>query len=409
MLLLGIETSCDDTATAIVRDGRTVLANVSTNQDAFHAKFGGIVPEIASRQHLALLSAAVADALERAELSLPMLDGIAVTAGPGLVGSLVIGVASAKALAYASGKPLYAVNHLHGHIFAPFLGRDIEPAYPLLALLVSGGHSQLVHVDSPTHMRIVARTRDDAAGEAFDKTARLLDLPFPGGPEIDRLARDGDATAIAFPRHRAENGNLDMSFSGIKTAVKYFLDTDAGNAARPADVAASFQAAVVDVLVDRLDRVAQLAPYRMAVLSGGVAANSALAAAFAAWGERTGVPAYAPERRYCTDNAAMIAAAADRQGATVLADARTLRSCSPPPPSDEPIQWLASARREGIGDLRRPNFHRNPSPQIAAACPVEAVGNSQVGSCLLLQAVEVANHPSPMAGVGDRLNWVARE
>ena len=324
MLLLGIETSCDDTATAIVRDGRTVLANVSTNQDAFHAKFGGIVPEIASRQHLALLSAAVADALERAELSLPMLDGIAVTAGPGLVGSLVIGVASAKALAYASGKPLYAVNHLHGHIFAPFLGRDIEPAYPLLALLVSGGHSQLVHVDSPTHMRIVARTRDDAAGEAFDKTARLLDLPFPGGPEIDRLARDGDATAIAFPRHRAEKGNLDMSFSGIKTAVKYFLETGAGKAARPADVAASFQAAVVDVLVDRLDRVAQLAPYRMAVLSGGVAANSALAAAFAAWGERTGVPAYAPERRYCTDNAAMIAAAADRQGAAVLADARTL-------------------------------------------------------------------------------------
>jgi N6-L-threonylcarbamoyladenine synthase len=324
MLLLGIETSCDDTATAIVRDGRTVLANVSTNQDAFHAKFGGIVPEIASRQHLALLSAAVADALERAELSLPMLDGIAVTAGPGLVGSLVIGVASAKALAYASGKPLYAVNHLHGHIFAPFLGRDVEPEYPLLALLVSGGHSQLVHVDGPTHMRIVARTRDDAAGEAFDKTARLLDLPFPGGPEIDRLARDGDATAIAFPRHRAEKGNLDMSFSGIKTAVKYFLETEAGKSARPADVAASFQAAVVDVLVDRLARVAQLAPYRMAVLSGGVAANSALAAAFAAWGERSRVPAYAPERRYCTDNAAMIAAAADRQGATALADARTL-------------------------------------------------------------------------------------
>jgi N6-L-threonylcarbamoyladenine synthase len=324
MLLLGIETSCDDTATAIVRDGRTVLANVSTNQDAFHAKFGGIVPEIASRQHLALLSAAVADALERAELSLSMIDGIAVTAGPGLVGSLVIGVASAKALAYASGKPLYAVNHLHGHIFAPFLGREVEPEYPLLALLVSGGHSQLVHVDGPTQMRIVARTRDDAAGEAFDKTARLLDLPFPGGPEIDRLAREGDASAIAFPRHRAEKGSLDMSFSGIKTAVKYFLETDAGKAARPADVAASFQAAVVDVLVDRLDRVARLAPYRMAVLSGGVAANSALAAAFAAWGERTGVPAYAPERRYCTDNAAMIAAAADRQGATVLSDARTL-------------------------------------------------------------------------------------
>jgi N6-L-threonylcarbamoyladenine synthase len=324
MLLLGIETSCDDTATAVVRDGRTVLANVSTNQDAFHAKFGGIVPEIASRQHLALLSAAVEDALERADVSLALLDGIAVTAGPGLVGSLVIGVASAKALAFASGKPLYAVNHLHGHIFAPFIESGVEPEYPFLALLVSGGHSQLVHVASPLDMRIVARTRDDAAGEAFDKTARLLGLPFPGGPAIDKLARDGDPSAIAFPRHRAEKGALDMSFSGIKTAVKYFLESDAGRAARPADVAASFQAAVVDVLIDRLDRAARLEPYRAAVLSGGVAANSALQAAFAAWSARTGIPGHAPALRFCTDNAAMIAAAADRQGDAVLADAKTL-------------------------------------------------------------------------------------
>ncbi|MBD5657298.1 MAG: tRNA (adenosine(37)-N6)-threonylcarbamoyltransferase complex transferase subunit TsaD, partial [Candidatus Eremiobacteraeota bacterium] len=211
MLLLGIETSCDDTATAVVRDGRHVLANVSTNQDAFHAKFGGIVPEIASRQHVALLSAAVADALERAGITLNDVDGIAVTAGPGLVGSLVIGVASAKALAFAARKPLYAVNHLHGHIFAPFLERDGEPDYPLLALLVSGGHSQLVRVDSPTKLHIVARTRDDAAGEAFDKTARLLDLPFPGGPEIDRLARSGDPNAFDFPRHKAAGTSLDMS------------------------------------------------------------------------------------------------------------------------------------------------------------------------------------------------------
>ncbi|MBD5604152.1 MAG: tRNA (adenosine(37)-N6)-threonylcarbamoyltransferase complex transferase subunit TsaD [Candidatus Eremiobacteraeota bacterium] len=324
MLLLGIETSCDDTATAVVRDGRTVLADVSPNQDAFHAKFGGIVPEIASRQHLALLSAAVEDALERAEVSLPMLDGIAVTAGPGLVGSLVIGVASAKALAFASGKPLYAVNHLHGHLFAPFIETGVEPEYPFLALLVSGGHSQLVHVASPTDLRIVARTRDDAAGEAFDKTARLLGLPFPGGPEIDRLASTGNPKAIAFPRHRAEKGALDMSFSGIKTAVKYFLDTPEGKAANTADVAASFQAAVVDVLIDRLDRATALAPYRAAVLSGGVAANSALQAAFLAWSERSGIPGHVPHRRFCTDNAAMIAAAADRQGAAALADARTL-------------------------------------------------------------------------------------
>jgi N6-L-threonylcarbamoyladenine synthase len=324
MLLLGIETSCDDTATAVVRDGSVVLANVSTNQDAFHAKFGGIVPEIASRQHLALLSAAVADALERARLTLADLDGIAVTAGPGLVGSLVIGVASAKALAFATGKPLYAVNHLHGHLFAPFIEREAEPEYPFLALLVSGGHSQLVHVDSPTAMRVIARTRDDAAGEAFDKTARLLGLPFPGGPAIDRLARDGDPKAIAFPRHRGERGSLDMSFSGIKTAVKYFLESDAGKRARPEDVAASFQAAVVDVLVDRLERAVEGTPYRALVLSGGVAANSALQAAFLTLGARLGLPAHVPHLRYCTDNAAMIAAAADRRGEVARADARTL-------------------------------------------------------------------------------------
>lgn len=324
MLLLGIETSCDDTATAVVRDGRAVLANVSTNQDAFHAKFGGIVPEIASRQHLALLSAAVQDALERAEVTLADLDGIAVTAGPGLIGSLVIGVASAKALAYATGKPLYGVNHLHGHIFAPFLELDADPDYPFLALLVSGGHSQLVHVASPIDLRVIGRTRDDAAGEAFDKTARLLGLPFPGGPGIERLAAGGDPAALAFPRHRAERGSLDMSFSGIKTAVRYFLESPAGRAARPQDVAASFQAAVVDVLVDRLARAAEQHPYRAAVLSGGVAANSALREACGAWSRRSGIPLLVPPPRYCTDNAAMIAAAADRQGDAARADARRL-------------------------------------------------------------------------------------
>jgi N6-L-threonylcarbamoyladenine synthase len=246
----------------------------------------------------------------------------------------VIGVASAKALAYAARKPLYAVNHLHGHIFAPWLHtggappipqeRDVEPEYPFLALLVSGGHSQLVHVDSPVAMTVVARTRDDAAGEAFDKTARLLGLPFPGGPAIDRLAREGDPRAIDFPRHRAERGDLDMSFSGVKTAVKYFLESEPGRKAAAADVAASFQAAVVDVLIDRLERAAARAPYRAAVLSGGVAANSALRAAFEAWSARTGIPGLIPALRFCTDNAAMIAAAADRQGPAVLADPLTL-------------------------------------------------------------------------------------
>jgi N6-L-threonylcarbamoyladenine synthase len=320
VLLLGIETSCDDTATAVVRDARHVLANVSTNQDAFHAKYGGIVPEIASRRHASLLSAAVDDALERAGTSLDGVDGIAVTSGPGLIGSLVVGVATAKALAFATGKPLYAVNHLHGHLFAAFLDREIEPPYPFLALLVSGGHSQLVEVESARELRVIATTRDDAAGEAFDKTARLLGLPFPGGPALEALARDGDPAAIAFPRYRPEPGALDLSFSGLKTSVRYFLASDAARSVSPADVAASFQAAVVDVLIDRVERALDRRSYRAIVLSGGVAANASLAAHFRLAGERRDVDAYVPERRFCTDNAAMIAAAAERRGDAGLSD-----------------------------------------------------------------------------------------
>lgn len=324
MLLLGIETSCDDTATAVVENGRYVRASVSTNQDAFHAKYGGIVPEIASRQHVALLSAAVEDAVERAGTSLDAIDGIAVTRGPGLIGSLVVGVAAAKALAFATGKPLYGVNHLHGHIFAAFLDRNDLPLYPFLALLVSGGHSQFVEVESATQMHIIGRTKDDAAGEAYDKTARLLGLGFPGGPALDKLAKNGNATAIAFPRHRAERGSLDMSFSGLKTAVRYYVESPEGAAAEKADVAASFQAAVVDVLMQRLDAAFERKAYTSVVLSGGVAANSALQAALNSWGLRNGVPALVPPPKYCTDNAAMIAAAAAYQGDAVLADALTL-------------------------------------------------------------------------------------
>jgi N6-L-threonylcarbamoyladenine synthase len=324
VLLLGIETSCDDTATAVVRNGYHVLSNVSTNQDAFHAKFGGIVPEIAGRQHLALLSAAVEDALTRANTKLEQLDGIAVTAGPGLIGSLVIGVAFAKALAFAAKLPLYAVNHLHGHIFAVYLDREEEPCYPFLTLLVSGGHSQLVETAGPTAMRIIGKTLDDAAGEAFDKTARLLGLPFPGGPQIDRLAACGRADAHAFPRHRPEPGTLNLSFSGLKTSVRYFLESPAGKAAKPEDVAASFQAAVVDVLIDRLEKALDRRTYAAIALSGGVAANSALQRAFLAVGKRYSVTTLVPPTHYCTDNAAMIAAVAYRQGATVRADPRTL-------------------------------------------------------------------------------------
>ena len=324
MLLLGIETSCDDTATAVVRDGVRVLSNVSTNQDEFHAKYGGIVPEIASRRHAALLSAAVDDALTRAGAALDELDGIAVTAGPGLIGSLVVGVAAAKALAFATGLPLYAVNHLHGHLFAAFLERDDPLPYPFLALLVSGGHSQLVEVRSPVDLRVIGKTRDDAAGEAYDKTARLLDLPFPGGPALEALARDGDPKAFAFPRHRPDPGTLDMSFSGLKTSVRYFLESDAGKGARREDVAASFQAAVVDVLIDRVARALDAAPYAAIVLSGGVAANQTLQSAFLALAQRRGIPAFVPERRFCTDNAAMIAAAAERRADVARADPLTL-------------------------------------------------------------------------------------
>jgi N6-L-threonylcarbamoyladenine synthase len=324
VLLLGIETSCDDTATAVVRDARDVLANVSTNQDEFHARYGGIVPEIASRRHASLLSAAVDDALARSGVALGDLDGIAVTVGPGLIGSLVVGVATAKALAFASGKPLYAVNHLHGHLFAAFLERAIEPPYPFLALLVSGGHSQLVEVESARELRVIATTRDDAAGEAFDKTARLLGLPFPGGPALEALARDGDPAAVAFPRYRPEAGALDLSFSGLKTSVRYFLDSAAARDVTPADVAASFQAAVVDVLIDRVRRALDRRAYNAIVLSGGVAANAALAARFAALGEARAIPAHVPERRFCTDNAAMIAAAADRRSAGGASDVLAL-------------------------------------------------------------------------------------
>lgn len=304
-----------------MRDGSSVLSSVATNQDQFHAKYGGIVPEIASRQHVVLLSAAIEDALDRAGVSLEQIDGIAVTKGPGLIGSLVVGVASAKALAFALGRPLYGVNHLHGHIFAAFLDRDERPAYPLLTLLVSGGHSQLVAVRSPIELEILGRTRDDAAGEAYDKTARLLGLDFPGGPQLDRLAQAGNAAAIAFPRHRGAAGSLDMSFSGLKTAVRYYLESHSGADRVPSeDVAASFQAAVIDILMDRVRRAWSMDAYTSVVVSGGVAANSRLQSEMRAWAHANNVRLLIPPPKYCTDNAAMIAAAAYFQSDSVRVD-----------------------------------------------------------------------------------------
>ena len=328
MLTLAIETSCDDTAAAVVRGGRDVLSNVATNQDAFHAKYGGIVPEIAGRRHVALLSAVVEDALQNACASFADLDGIAVTRGPGLIGSLVVGVAAAKAYAFALRRPLYAINHLHGHVFAPFLARPEAPPFPFLALLVSGGHSQIVAVQSATRMLVLGRTRDDAAGEAYDKTARLLGLPYPGGPALDALAQRGNPRAYAFPRHRPTADSLDLSFSGLKTSVRYFLESEAGRNAKREDVAASFQAAVVDMLMTRLQAAYERDSYHAVVLSGGVAANSALQTAFHSWSTRSGIAAFTPAPKYCTDNAAMIAAAAYYQGDAVRADPLTL--CADP-------------------------------------------------------------------------------
>jgi N6-L-threonylcarbamoyladenine synthase len=360
MLLLGIETSCDDTATAVVRDGSAVLSNVATNQDAFHARYGGIVPEIASRRHAALLSAAVEDALARAGSTLGDLDGIAVTCGPGLIGSLVVGVAAAKALAFALDCPLYGINHLHGHIFAAFLDGE-PPAYPFLTLLVSGGHSQVVAVDSPVRMRVLGKTRDDAAGEAFDKTARLLGLPYPGGPHLDALAKSGDPSAIRFPRYTPEADALDLSFSGLKTSVRYFLESDTGTKARREDVAASFQAAVVDMLIDRLDRALSREPFTSAVLSGGVAANSALQRAFHAWGEQHAIRTIVPKLEFCTDNAAMIAAAAARQGEFVRVDPKTLTADPNLPfeiaPRAAPYQYPGAQKPAG------PHGPPQPQPQ----------------------------------------------
>jgi N6-L-threonylcarbamoyladenine synthase len=269
---------------------------------------------------VALLSAAVENALERSGVADSEIDGIAVTRGPGLAGSLVIGVAAAKALAYALRKPLFAVNHLHGHIFAPFLDRPEAPPYPFLTLLVSGGHSQLVAVDSPARMTVLGKTRDDAAGEAYDKTARLLGLSYPGGPQLDRLAQRGNPAAFAFPRHRPSGDALDLSFSGLKTSVRYFLESDAGRDARPQDVAASFQSAVVDVLMARLRAAFERGSYRAVAISGGVASNSALQAAVRAWSTGNGVAAFVPPAVYCTDNAAMIAAAAYHQRDLVEVD-----------------------------------------------------------------------------------------
>jgi N6-L-threonylcarbamoyladenine synthase len=332
MRLLGIETSCDDTAAAVVVDGRIVESSVLASQDEFHEIYGGVVPEIASRKHAELLHAVIELALSKAERELSDLDGIAVTCGPGLAGSLVVGVAAAQGLAFARGLPAYAVNHLHGHLFANYLDspdvpRRAPPEPPFVCLIVSGGHTDLILVEANDRHRRIGRTLDDAAGEAYDKVARMLGLGFPGGPHLDRLAQTGDSNAFAFPRSLMRDGAYDFSFSGLKTAVRYHLDAHPEDAAqRPSDVAASFQAAVVDALCAKTLKAAKDFNVRTVTLAGGVSANSRLRAELERQGAGAGLRVLVPPLAYCTDNAAMIAAAAYYRGNAALVAPENLRA-----------------------------------------------------------------------------------
>jgi N6-L-threonylcarbamoyladenine synthase len=303
--LLGIETSCDETAAAVVVDGTTVRSSVVSSQVDLHARYGGVVPEIASRAHVELIGPVLAEALEEAGVALGALDAVAACRGPGLAGALLVGVSAAKALALVADIPYVGVNHLEAHLYAAWLEQpDLEP--PLAVLVASGGHTLLVIMEAHGRYRVVGQTVDDAAGEAFDKVARFLGLGYPGGPAIDALARSGDPTAIAFPRAMADQA--DFSYAGLKTAVVNHVRQHPDDPV--ADVAASFQAAAVDQLVAKLAAAADAADAPTLVLGGGVAANSVLRAQVGALAEATGRRAFLPAPGLCTDNAAMIAAAA---------------------------------------------------------------------------------------------------
>jgi len=312
MLVLGIETSCDETAASVVEDGRRVRSDVVASQVLEHAKYGGVVPEVASRQHLATVVPVLRRAVAEAGVAFGDLDGIAATCGPGLVGALLVGLETAKALGYALGKPVVGVNHLAGHLAAAFLDDCPAgpPPYPHLALLASGGHTALIRVDGPGRTQLRGSTRDDAAGEAFDKVGKLLGLGYPGGVAIDRLAATGDPAAHRLPRALPRRDDLDFSFSGLKTAVATMLgDRPLPEGQALADVCASFQAAVVDVLLRKARRALALDGLRDLVVCGGVAANGGLRSVFAAAAAADGFGLYIPPPKRCTDNAAMIAAA----------------------------------------------------------------------------------------------------
>ncbi len=309
--ILAVESSCDETAAAVVENGRKVLSNVIYSQIDLHTLYGGVVPEIASRKHIEKINPVIEQALSDAGVGLKELDAVAVTYGPGLVGPLLVGVSAAKSLAYAAGLPLIGVHHIEGHVSANFLEHpDLEP--PFLCLIVSGGHTHLVIMKDYGEYEILGRTHDDAAGEAYDKVARAIGLGYPGGPKIDKVAKEGDPKAIAFPRAKVDDCPYDFSFSGLKSAVLNYLNQAEmkGEEINRNDVAASFQAAVVDVLVDKTMHAAKEYGFKKVALAGGVASNSALRAGMKAACEKRGLEMIYPSPIYCTDNAAMIGAAA---------------------------------------------------------------------------------------------------
>lgn len=306
--ILGIETSCDETAAAIVKDGTTIVSNVVASQIDSHKRFGGVVPEVASRHHVEQITLVMEQALEEAGLTPKQLDAVAVTEGPGLVGALLIGIQAAKAFAFAHQLPLIGVHHIAGHIYANALENPME--FPMLSLVISGGHTELIVMQQDGHFEKIGETRDDAAGEAYDKVARVLSLPYPGGPHIDRLAEQSDG-AVDFPRVWLEEGSYDFSFSGLKSAVINYQHNlqQKGQEINPSHVAAGFQKSVVEVVVEKTRRAAEEYGVKQVIAAGGVAANKGLRSALEATFEKQEIPFYVPSLPLCTDNAAMIAAA----------------------------------------------------------------------------------------------------
>ncbi len=308
--LLAIETSCDETAAAIVVDGKEVKSNIIYSQIELHKLYGGVVPEIASRKHVEKINQVIRAAIDEAQVTWEEIDGIAVTYGPGLVGPLLVGVSAAKTLAFAKGKPIVGVHHIEGHIAANYIENDnLKP--PFMCMVASGGHSHLVYVKDYGEFEIVGHTRDDAAGEAFDKVARAIGLGYPGGPKIDKLSKEGDPTAINFPRSYMEDAPYDFSFSGLKSAVLNYLNSCEmkGIEINKADVAASFQQAVIDVITDNAVRAAKDYGCEKLALAGGVASNSSLRQSLVDRCAKEGIEFYYPSPIYCTDNAAMIGVA----------------------------------------------------------------------------------------------------